>query len=1098
MSQEAYETYQKAAQKQRYSNEARRIRTRIDQARKNQHAASLRWPFELFQNALDSGPRDTNSQVNVRLGHTDSRVIFQHDGGPFTSRELAALLSGGSSKELESPSTTGRFGTGFLVTHVLAEKVRLNGLMRVNNDSYELFELTLDRSGSEETILSNIRQSEEDLRSAKKMVDITNVLSVTIEYEYDQERVWDTGIRELQCALPYLYGTRPQLGTVELWTGSDLIEKWIPSEAEEVSIDDGCLERRAVHVIQDEAKKDLLVYRFTTAPDSSAAALVLVESTNHDTRICLPDPKAPRIFREYPIRSSGFVPLNFVLDGKFDSEQERNALLMSDRDKTRLRQALSSAVVAVKYAIDQRWSDAHRLAHASCPRSGFDATNPEETKWWTGVLAGFARDLAGTPIVDCGEGFFPAISDGAYANFIIPRLRDIRGPRETSVDRLWPLFDAVKSLLPPRHNLAAEWTEIAEGWSGLGLELGRVCVAELAKRARADATTLEELDLDISAPEWIARYVDIVGECCNNRSGSDYSSLDGLLPSQRRRLRSASQLRLDRGISETLKKICDNMGYDVRNDLLLDGFETLAESLGLQYLQMALARAISTGVAEDDIISHAVEQMTAKLPEGKRCDQAIDIHHAAVRLLDHLWHSRGADSVSMASQIPLLAANGLAVRSSSDRPFMAPPRTWPTAAQPFAHAYPPNRVLNDLYAGSDEHEVPNVTPALANWGIALVDPVIRTTHDLQDRRLAALTDEQTAGVVIPRLQMSQIALLQPEVLNRCQDAFDRAKALLGLVLCHVARHDETWKQPQRVQGTRQDEHIELSIRRALWIADLKVRAWVPVPGEDGQLQKMVASPATIKDLLDVTWLHDNNDAIELLSECFGFDQLELRLMGITRDDGERDALRTNLAKLIEVGGADAKLYARLAEEVEADRQRHRDVERCRNLGLAVQEAIGAALSSYNLDVELVDRGFDYKVAVSGDDVFADAGRLLEIGSYLVEVKSTQTGQARLTPTQAATASATVDRYVLCVVDLRQARDAELESWTPESVEKFAKMVPDVGNQVRPTYKNVEAAKHSMEVSIRNDSALRYEVTPELWEAGMSIAAWVESIRTTLS
>ena len=93
-------------------------------------------------------------------------VAFEHDGAPFTSEELAALLSGGSSKEFESEITTGRFGTGFLVTHVLAERTTLRGLLRVPRGC-ELFELTLDRSGDEDAILRNSRSCNEAIRLAR-------------------------------------------------------------------------------------------------------------------------------------------------------------------------------------------------------------------------------------------------------------------------------------------------------------------------------------------------------------------------------------------------------------------------------------------------------------------------------------------------------------------------------------------------------------------------------------------------------------------------------------------------------------------------------------------------------------------------------------------------------------------------------------------------------------------------------------------------------------------------------------------------------------------------------------------------------------------
>src|SRR5262245_47825279 len=131
MSDQAFEVYERALKEQHSRNEARRIRTRVNEARRSPHTAGIRWPFELLQNALDAGPRSGSTAVTIALRHQDHAVVFEHDGAPFTSLELAALLSGGSSKEFESEDTTGRFGTGFLVTHVLAERTHLEGLLAI-------------------------------------------------------------------------------------------------------------------------------------------------------------------------------------------------------------------------------------------------------------------------------------------------------------------------------------------------------------------------------------------------------------------------------------------------------------------------------------------------------------------------------------------------------------------------------------------------------------------------------------------------------------------------------------------------------------------------------------------------------------------------------------------------------------------------------------------------------------------------------------------------------------------------------------------------------------------------------------------------------
>src|SRR5206468_1041771 len=115
MSDEALKQFKQARNEQLDRNEARRMRTLVNQARGDTHGAGARWPFELTQNAHDPGARDGKAGVDINLTFDGQTVLYEHDGRPLTMQDLAALLSGGSSKEFESTETTGRFGTGFLV-----------------------------------------------------------------------------------------------------------------------------------------------------------------------------------------------------------------------------------------------------------------------------------------------------------------------------------------------------------------------------------------------------------------------------------------------------------------------------------------------------------------------------------------------------------------------------------------------------------------------------------------------------------------------------------------------------------------------------------------------------------------------------------------------------------------------------------------------------------------------------------------------------------------------------------------------------------------------------------------------------------------------
>jgi hypothetical protein len=305
MSETALRDYQAAVAAQHNRNEARRIRARVNEARHNPHPAGMRWPFELLQNALDAGPRKGAVSVAVRLRQEPSKVVFEHDGAPFSLSDLAALLSGGSNKEFESDVTTGRFGTGFLVTHVLSEKAMISGILEAAA-AYERFSVILDRGGSEDAILKNIEGCAESIRKAVRVDKIDDVASAVIEYAIDDIQAWDLGIQAFRQALPYVFATRPNLGRVYIEAGG-VSESWFAEAVESAEVDDGFAEARLISVEQGDLVSSMRVFRFTASMEADASALVLVNQSGDSCEVRPLGQGAPRIYREYPIRGSTFL-----------------------------------------------------------------------------------------------------------------------------------------------------------------------------------------------------------------------------------------------------------------------------------------------------------------------------------------------------------------------------------------------------------------------------------------------------------------------------------------------------------------------------------------------------------------------------------------------------------------------------------------------------------------------------------------------------------------------------------------------------------------------------------------------------------------------
>jgi hypothetical protein len=1097
MTGEALADYQRARERQLSKNEARHIYTKVREARESPQRAGVRWPFELLQNALDVGPRAGRDVVTVHLTREDGRTIFEHDGAPFSSQELAALLSGGSSKDFGSTDTTGRFGTGFLVTHVLADRMSLEGLMAVGRGN-EFFCLDLDRSGDEEEILENIHACGDAIEQAKHLENVDDVASARFIYPIRQEDTFATGMEAFRVALPYLYGTCPQLGEVHLSSASLGKEVWTPADVLSIEIPGGVAWDRLIEVHRAGTINQYRILRFAITSDSRASALVCLESIADRWRIRFPSKSDPRIYRQYPLRSSSFVPIRFIIDGLFEPDQERSVAYMTESDKSALEEALAAGVAATRYTFAEGFISAHLLAEVDSVDSAFNPADPDEISWWSQALGKFAEAIGGFPIVQTTSEVLPALpSDEAYADFISPYLlAGSAGGHETSVDRLWPLLEQTTDLRPPTSELASDWTEIADGWARLEVHPNRITVESLAgwvrgtESADTEAAEISELRVTGDKIDWLARYIDVIGECWQNRGGIDASILRKMLPNQHGILCSPEKLRRDEHVSEGLKEICSAVGLDVRSGLLSKELTDCIVTNALQYARPALEKAITGAANSDDIERELLEYLMKLLPEDSTCSEENSaLWHGTASFFEYLWVSHGLSAATLAHKVPLAAKSKKVAYWSSERMMMAPVSTWGETAQAFSDAYPADRILDDSYANK------TVVEALTRWGIAYADPIIlASVSSLDGTRLAAMVEQgfDSGGVVVRDQQFSQIALLPREVMLHIQDQ-EQARALLGLVLMHVAPNDARWRQWLVVNGSKAGDPEPVRLRGALWLGDLRSRAWVPVRGDDeSKPVKAGADAVTLRSLLDPAWIEGNPDAIDLLTQCFEFDELELRLLGI--GPGAQGRVRQGLAKLLESGGADPEFYEDLAREVEERQQRKEDVNRARRMGLIVQEAVQCALESYGLTVKVVDVGYDFEVTGSiASDTLELVASHFEVGPYLVEVKATTAGPVRLTPAQAGKAGSEFARFVLCVVDLRDLRDDGLDQeWSEVDVTSRIVMLSYVGNRVLDTYQLVQLARQG-DVGIRNDSALRYEVPPQIWKKGVGLSEWVASI-----
>ena len=125
--------------KAHYKNIATKILRDMDSLRSsvgNTKSVARRWIWELIQNAKDV---HNGSGVNIKIEYDQTpgteRIIFSHSGKPFTADNIRFLIEQVSSKDREKDvdgkrKATGKFGTGFLSTHLLSEKVKVKAIAK--------------------------------------------------------------------------------------------------------------------------------------------------------------------------------------------------------------------------------------------------------------------------------------------------------------------------------------------------------------------------------------------------------------------------------------------------------------------------------------------------------------------------------------------------------------------------------------------------------------------------------------------------------------------------------------------------------------------------------------------------------------------------------------------------------------------------------------------------------------------------------------------------------------------------------------------------------------------------------------------------------
>lgn len=831
------------------------------------------------------------------------------------------------------------------------------------------------------------------------------------------------------------------------------------------------------------------------SPEVDGAALIIVLRQSFDKWMFVaPEAEMPKVFCRFPVRLSNFLPVNCVLDGQFTVLEERDRLAMSESDRVGLSAALGVLQSVLSAGLENDWLHIHRLAKARKVRGGFsESPDSEEAKWWNDRLLMIASDAAKLPLVETKTGRLPASSDSdvdTIADFVLPSYSVATDDRVSS-EKVWELASETMVLDPPIQSRSVEWNDLSGGWYELGVPVVLRGLKEIAAHIRPEDAKLESIPVASDKRGWIARYLEVVGQLPSNYDRTEL--VDNLIPNQLGELCAVASLLRDREIPESLKLLAESIGCPVKGRLVDN---QLAQITGaLESANQALLSVVPGELSEDELLEEIVVHLGKQFGDGESVDdEKYPLLVLSAQLLGYLWDAKGMGAASLVQRFPFLMRDR-SVSRHTPKKMMSPVVSWPDDAQSFADIYPPARVIADIYA-DPANGLADVPKALIEWGITYEQPLFRERRAIVGAELLTeLCDGPSvqAGLTVRNEQFSQVALFGTEVIQRCEQDKELATLLFGFVLSYLAPADPSWRQTRTVIGRKDGKEIPLTIRDTLWLGELKSRAWVPIKGGKNN-ERVTPTRVSLSTLFYDRWLKNNDAAVQFLADCFEFDILDLRLEALGPE--LKPEVSSRLAAFVQMGRDDLPFYDGLILAEEERRKREEEKDRNRKFGLVVQDAIQRILTQYGLRIEVIDRGYDFDVEIAEDVPLMEAGtHELAVGPLRVEVKATTSNQVRLTPAQARVAS-TDDKFVLCVVDLREFSVAAAQSLGDDDVAERIWMVKGLRESVNETHSLIFEATNQ-EVAVQNEAKLRYAVPAEMWESGASIGDWVQSLASSV-
>lgn len=555
-------------EEERKESEARSILQDLERLITVPHQRKRRWIWELLQNAKDCGLKNgafEQKEITVSIILEKNKLIFSHNGIPFTLKNLLALVRRTSTKSYDnSEGNTGKFGTGFVTTHVLNRTVKVSGLLHAKEGLSE-FEITIDRTTNDlDTLQKELNNVFSIINSIytkpKSHFDDTRVT----QYEYILDD--DTNVLAIQSVedfvknLPFTLlinspGEKPGIKTVNVNLYGEITSYSLANPERihdellfsEIKDNNQGIKSGLLHFI----KNNLLI---------AVPAIKTIDNWE-----ILRNSEASKLYKEFPLIGTEDWHIPFLVQSTdFSPSEPRDGIrtikenvAKPDNTADKNRQALIDYRDTAKdfFSLMQKAGigKLFLLTESGLPEEKIEYTAKD---WFQEQIQRPMREFLMTqPLLKTVNGNLLQISNARIPHFF----------EDQSLNE--EFFDLAKKYyynLFPDDTTYKDWQRIihqeSEEW-GANIICGPDDLVRELSSQGLDKLALKEGE---TYTNWLNKLIGFINKIGRKDLGED----NNIYPNQRGQLKKKQELRIDPGLIDEIKSVGDRLGLPVYDELL--------------------------------------------------------------------------------------------------------------------------------------------------------------------------------------------------------------------------------------------------------------------------------------------------------------------------------------------------------------------------------------------------------------------------------------------------------------------------------------------------------------------------------------------------